>query len=59
VRLLAPPQYAPIDALRYLEKERILTVGRGEAWTVELTFDGGAQGKERDFRPELPLLIHY
>ena len=59
VRLLAPPQYTPTDALRYLEKERVLTLDRSEEWTVELTFDGGAKKKERDFRPELPLRIRY
>ena len=59
VRLVAPPHYTPIDAVRYLETQRVITLGRGEEWTVELTFDRGARGRERDFRPELPLRIRY
>jgi membrane associated rhomboid family serine protease len=59
VRLFSPPRYTPIDALRYLEKARVLSLGRSDEWTIELTFDGAAKGKEQDFRPQLPLRIRY
>jgi hypothetical protein len=28
-------------------------------WLMELTLDEGKQGKTRDLRPDLPLLIHF
>lgn len=59
VKLLAPPQYTPIDAVRLLERDKVLTLGAASEWAVELTFDGGAQKKERDFRPQLPLVVKY
>lgn len=31
----------------------------GDADLLELTFDGGAQGRSQDFRPALPLIFHY
>jgi hypothetical protein len=59
VRIVSPRGYTPIRALRYLRDERILGLDVGAEWAVELTFDGGAQGHARDFRPDLPLLIRY
>jgi hypothetical protein len=35
--------YRPIAALTYLEKQGLLSVKQGDAWAVELTFDGGTQ----------------
>jgi len=60
LQLIAPRAYQPIAPLRFLERERLMKpTMSGDAWTLELTFDHGAQRKERDFRPELPLVIHY
>ena len=59
VRLIAPKEYRPIEALSYVQKQGVLTLDSGEAWTVELTFDHGAKGKRKDFRPELPQMIRY
>jgi hypothetical protein len=59
VRLISPKEYRPIEALAYLQKQRVLTLDSGDAWAVELTFDKGAKGKRKDFRPDLPLLIRY
>jgi hypothetical protein len=59
VRLVEPPAYAPIPALQYAERERLLDVGRGPAWLVEVTLDGGRSGAVDDFRPELPLRIRH
>jgi len=60
VRFLRPPGYQPIEAMTYLESHGVLKTSEpGETWTVELTFDDGAQHKTRDFRPQLPLVIRY
>jgi hypothetical protein len=58
-RIIAPQAYEPIDALTYLAREHVIGLDRGAEWTLDLTFDDGAQGKSKDFRPELPLRIHY
>jgi len=57
--LIAPKDYQPIEGLEYVEKEGVLKLDSGEAWAVEVTFDKGAKRKQKDFRPELPLLIRY
>jgi hypothetical protein len=59
VRVIAPASYRPIPAMTYLQEQRVFDVTAGDAWAVELTFDGGAQQRAKDFRPELPLLIRY
>jgi hypothetical protein len=59
VRLITPPGYRPIDAVSYVQKLGVMDVVAGSEWTLELTFDGAAQGKSRDFRPDLPLRIRY
>lgn len=58
-RLVMPRGYQPAQALTYLQSQHVLALDRGDAWTLELTFDRGAQGKVRDFRPELPLRVRY
>ena len=55
--LIAPRSYKPIDAVTYLASQHVFDLDTGEEWAVELTFDRGAQGRSRDFRPEL--LIRY
>jgi len=59
VRLFAPVSYRPIPAVNYLRQQGVFDLDTGSEWAVELTFDGGAQRKFKDFRPELPLLIRY
>lgn len=59
IRLISPKAYQPIAALTYLEKEHLLSVGKGKEWAVEVTFDSGKQGKSKDLRPDLPLVIRY
>lgn len=31
----------------------------GGEWTLDVTLDGHAQKQQRDFRPQLPLVVHY
>jgi hypothetical protein len=59
VRLVSPKTYQPIEPLMYLQKLHVLGVKQGEAWLVELTFDGGKKGKSKDLRPDLPLVVRY
>ena len=59
IRLLAPAKYQPIGAIAFLKDAGLLRTGTAEQWTMELTFDGGSQGKSGDLRPELPLVIRF
>jgi hypothetical protein len=59
VSLIAPKKYRRIEPLSYLNRMHILGVDQGDEWAVELTFDGGKNGKSRDLRPDLPLAIRY
>jgi hypothetical protein len=59
VLLIAPAGYKPIDAVTWLRDRKVIRVGTGSEWTVELTFDGGSRRAFHDFRPDLPLIIHY
>lgn len=59
VRLVSPKTYRPIEPLTYLQKVRVLGVGQGDEWLVELTFDGGRSKKSNDLRPDLPVVIRY
>ncbi|MDQ6800391.1 MAG: VOC family protein [Acidobacteriota bacterium] len=59
IGLIAPKDYRAVEALPWLEKQGVLKLDRGDAWAVEVTFDKGEQGRRKDFRPDLPLLIRY
>ncbi|MEG3850551.1 hypothetical protein QT971_25660 [Microcoleus sp. herbarium19] len=37
----------------------LLQLQQGETYRVELGFDGEQQGKQADFRPELPLIFSW
>jgi len=59
VRLISPKSYQPIAPLSYLQQQRIVNLGKGEQWLLELTFDGGKQKKSKDLRPDLPLILRF
>lgn len=59
VRLVSPSAYQPIASLSYLQQQRILNLGKGEQWLLELTFDSGKKKKSKDLRPDLPLILRY
>lgn len=59
IRLVSPQEYKPIPALAYLTTQTQLTLGKGDQWLLEITFDGGKQKLSKDLRPELPLVIRY
>ncbi len=57
VRLIMPPDYAPTPGVQFAESQGVFSSSRGDAWAVELTFDGARRGTVRDFRPNLPLIV--
>ena len=59
VHLVSPGAYQPAPAVTYLEKLGVVSVQPGKEWLLELTFDDGKQGKSKDLRPNLPLVIRY
>jgi hypothetical protein len=42
-----------------ITRNRVITIKRGKAAVMELTFDGGKQGKVLDLRTSLPLIMRY
>jgi hypothetical protein len=42
-----------------LEENQVFQIREGEAPLMELTFDGGIREKSLDYRPVLPLIVHY
>ena len=59
IQIIRPKEYQPVAAFTYLEKAGIFKVSEGTAWAVEVTFDGGRKGQQKDLRPELPLVIRF
>jgi hypothetical protein len=59
VHLVSPRAYQSVPALIHLENLKIVSVQRGEEWLLEVTFDSGKQGKSKDLRPDLPLVVRY
>ena len=59
IRLVSPGTYQPIAALEYLQAWRVLGIGRGNQWLLELTFDDGVRKKSKDLRPDLPIVVRY
>lgn len=57
VQIVSPKAYEPIEALKYLQKQGVVSVKSGETWCLELTFDNGKQKKAKDLRPDLPLIL--
>ena len=60
VRVIVPTEQeiAGIPAAD-LEKMGVAAFSVGSQWTLDVTLDGHAQKKERDFRPQLPLVVHF
>jgi hypothetical protein len=59
IQLIQPKEYQPVAAFTYLESAGIFKNTEGNAWAVEITFDGGRKNETKDLRPNLPLVIHY
>jgi glyoxalase-like protein len=59
IRLAMPGSYAPIEPLKYLESNGVLSTRRAGSWGVEVVLDGGSKKESRDLRPGLPVTIRY
>jgi hypothetical protein len=60
VRMIVPSaqEIAGLPAAA-LAKMGVAAFSVGDCWTLEVTLDGHVQEKERDFRPQLPLVLRY
>ena len=59
VQIIRPKEYQPVAAFTYLENAGVFKSSEGKDWAVELTFDRGRKGEQRDLRPDLPLVIRF
>ena len=59
VCILAPRNYAPTEAYRFMAGLRAFETGVGETWCAELTLDEGRRHRIADLRPTLPLVLRY
>jgi hypothetical protein len=59
LRVVAPDADRLPPAAAYLAGFGLVTFDTGGAWLLEVTLDGGKQRVTRDFRPELPMVVHF
>ena len=52
-----PDRFPPAAA--YVADITPVRFDAGADWLLEATFDEGKQSVTKDFRPELPLIVHY
>lgn len=58
--LVTPPNAPPSETLLALERDGTLRLATGDAFLIELTFDGGRQGRTLDLRPQgTPVVLRY
>lgn len=58
--LVNPADVPPSETLLALEREGALRLETGDAFRMELTFDGGRQGRTLDLRPQgSPIVLRY
>lgn len=56
---LSTPQPQDHEVLQLLAEQGALEIHSSSEHLLELTFDGGRQGKSYDARPDLPLVVRY
>jgi len=59
IRLTAPAAGSPLAAAAAVLATGAVTLVSGPEHLLEMTFDGGTQGRVQDFRPELPVVFHW
>lgn len=59
VEVVAPSADRLPPAAAYVSDAGAAIFTTGKAWLMIITLDSGKQGKVRDLRPDLPLVIHY
>jgi len=58
-KVITPSADALPPAASYVEEHGLMTFEVGKDWLLDMTLDAGAQQKTKDFRPTLPLVVHY
>ena len=59
LRLQSPQSVPQSAALRAVVEMEMMTVSTGGPALMEIGFDGEASGRSMDFRPDLPLVLHW
>jgi hypothetical protein len=59
VEVRLPERGAPSTALRAAEEAGLLALRAGDAYLMELAFDGAPYGRHADLRPELPVVLRW
>jgi Glyoxalase-like domain len=59
VRITRPGADKASEVARIVSRLGIVTLANGSEHLLEVTFDGGARGRARDFRPSLPLVFKW
>jgi len=59
LRLQGPQSVPQSAALRAVVEMEMMTVSTGGPALMEIGFDGEASGRSMDFRPDLPLVLHW
>lgn len=59
IQLIKPKEYQSVAAFTYVEKAGVFKSKEGTDWAIEVTFDGGRKGQQKDLRPDLPLVIRF
>jgi hypothetical protein len=59
IRVVAPSADRFPPAAKYIGDHHLVQFAVGSEWILDVTLDQGAQHKSKDFRPDLPLVVHY
>jgi len=59
IRVVAPSGDQLPPAIAYLAGNTAVRFDAGAGWLLEATLDDGKQGVTKDFRPDLPLVLHF
>jgi Glyoxalase-like domain len=59
LRVVAPGVDALPPAASYIARLGLMKFEAGGRWLLDVTFDGGKQGKTRSLEPDLPMFVHY
>ena len=59
VRVTAPAADRLPPSSSYIASQGLMRFDIGTEWLLDLTLDDGRQRVMKDFRPELPLIVHY
>jgi hypothetical protein len=59
IRVTAPSADLLPPSASYIQSKRLMKFDVGSVWLLDLTLDAAKQGITKDFRPELPLIVHY